>query len=441
MGSDLPVEYGPERAVNGVTAAPGRHRRRASALGFERRGRPRGGPHAAGRVVARERAERRPSSAAGEGRRDGGPVRPPVARRRRGARPSPRSSPPAGSTQGPRVAAVRGRPSPSASARPTRSRRPTARPRCTSRSTSSGVGPGDEVIVPSLSFIATANAVWQCGATPVFADIDPLTYNLDPADGRARDHAAHEGDHAGPPGRAARPTWTRFIELAERHGLALVEDAACAIGAHYKGRPIGSLGPLACFSLPPAQGDHHRRGRHDRRPRPGRSPSACARLRQHAMDLSDLARHARAGRRHRGLSRARLELPHDRHAGGRSACASSRCSTTILAERTRLAERYIDGARATSRTSSRPTSPSTRRAPGSPTACASAPARPIGRDRADAPAAARRHRHAPRRDGDPPGAVLRRAPRVRPAAHRGGRRATSSCCRCSRASPTSSRTT
>ena len=45
----------------------------------------------------------------------------------------------------------------------------------------SGVGPGDEVIVPSLSFIATANAVWQCGATPVFADVDPATCNLDPA--------------------------------------------------------------------------------------------------------------------------------------------------------------------------------------------------------------------------------------------------------------------
>src|SRR3954464_1311270 len=45
----------------------------------------------------------------------------------------------------------------------------------------SGVGPGDEVIVPSMSFIATANSVWQCGATPVFADVDPRTYNLDPA--------------------------------------------------------------------------------------------------------------------------------------------------------------------------------------------------------------------------------------------------------------------
>src|SRR4051794_7399155 len=44
-----------------------------------------------------------------------------------------------------------------------------------------GVGPGDEVIVPSLSFIATANSVWHCGATPVFADVDPRTYNLDPA--------------------------------------------------------------------------------------------------------------------------------------------------------------------------------------------------------------------------------------------------------------------
>src|SRR6188472_32331 len=49
-----------------------------------------------------------------------------------------------------------------------------------------GVGPGDEVIVPSLSFIATANSVWQCGATPVFADIDPRTYNLDPASVEAR---------------------------------------------------------------------------------------------------------------------------------------------------------------------------------------------------------------------------------------------------------------
>jgi perosamine synthetase len=63
-----------------------------------------------------------------------------------------------------------------------------------------GVGPGDEVIVPSLSFIATANSVWHCGATPVFADIDPLTYNLDPDCAERAITPKHAGDHARPPG-------------------------------------------------------------------------------------------------------------------------------------------------------------------------------------------------------------------------------------------------
>ena len=114
----------------------------------------------------------------------------------------------------------------------------------------SGVGPGDEVIVPSLSFIATANAVWQCGATPVFADVDPLTCNLDPeAVERAitpRTKAVMPVHQVGLPA-----DMDAFEVLAAQHGLAIVEDAACAIGAEHRGRPIGSLGNLACFSLHP----------------------------------------------------------------------------------------------------------------------------------------------------------------------------------------------
>jgi perosamine synthetase len=152
-----------------------------------------------------------------------------------------------------------------------------------------GVGPGDEVIVPSLSFIATANAVWQNGATPVFADIDPRTYNLDPvAVERAitpRTKAIMPVHQLGLPA-----DMDPLLALAEAHGLAIVEDAACAIGARYKGRPIGSLGALACFSLHPRKvittGEGGMIAVHD--------PAIAERLRQlrqHAMDVSDLARH------------------------------------------------------------------------------------------------------------------------------------------------------
>lgn len=153
----------------------------------------------------------------------------------------------------------------------------------------SGVGPGDEVIVPSMSFIATANAVWQNGATPVFADVDPPTYNLDPASAEAaitaRTKAIMPVHQLGLPA-----DMDPFLALGEAHGLAIVEDAACAIGASYKARPIGSLGPLACFSLHPRKvittGEGGMIAVHD--------PEVAARLRQlrqHAMDVSDLARH------------------------------------------------------------------------------------------------------------------------------------------------------
>jgi perosamine synthetase len=154
----------------------------------------------------------------------------------------------------------------------------------------SGVGPGDEVIVPSLSFIATANAVWQCGARPVFADIDPLTFNLDAA---AAERAITPRTKAiMPVHQVGLPAdMDSFFELAERHGITLLEDAACAIGAHYKGRPIGSLGPLACFSLHPRKvittGEGGMIAVQD--------PAVAERLRRlrgHGMDMSDLARHA-----------------------------------------------------------------------------------------------------------------------------------------------------
>ena len=154
----------------------------------------------------------------------------------------------------------------------------------------SGIGPGDEVIVPSMSFVASANTVWQCGATPVFADIDPLTYNLDPLLAEraitARTRAIMPVHQLGLPA-----DMDAFFELAERYNLTIIEDAACAIGASYKGRPIGSLGPLACFSFHPRKvittGEGGIIAVHD----PDMA-GRLRRLRQHAMDLSDLARHS-----------------------------------------------------------------------------------------------------------------------------------------------------
>jgi perosamine synthetase len=153
-----------------------------------------------------------------------------------------------------------------------------------------GVGPGDEVIVPSLSFIATANAVWQCGATPVFADVDPRTYNLDPV---AAERAVTSRTKAiMPVHQLGLPAdMDRFLEVAARHGLAIVEDAACAIGASYRSRPIGSLGPLACFSFHPRKvittGEGGMIAVHE-----PEVAERLRRLRQHAMDISDLARHS-----------------------------------------------------------------------------------------------------------------------------------------------------
>ncbi len=115
-----------------------------------------------------------------------------------------------------------------------------------------GLGPGDEVLVPSLTFVATANAVTYTGATPVFVDSEPTTWNLDPA---ALERAVTPRSKAviavhlyGHPARMPA-----LLEVARRHGLTVIEDAAEAHGAEVQvdgtWRRVGSLGRVGCFSF------------------------------------------------------------------------------------------------------------------------------------------------------------------------------------------------
>lgn len=114
------------------------------------------------------------------------------------------------------------------------------------------VGPGDEVIVPPFTFIATSAVVRYLGATPVFADIDPVTYTLDPDAAAA---ALTSRTRAIMPvhlfGQAAE--LDALCALARQHGVALVEDAAQAHGAEYRGRRVGSFGALSGFSFYPTK--------------------------------------------------------------------------------------------------------------------------------------------------------------------------------------------
>jgi hypothetical protein len=125
--------------------------------------------------------------------------------------------------------------------------------------TALGLGTGDEVIVPSFSFAATANAVRLVGAEPVFADIEPGSFCLDP------DAVAAA---IGPRTAAVMPVhlyghpaaMDRITALAERHGLAVVEDAAQAHAATLGGRPVGTFGLAGCFSFYPTKNMHSLEG-------------------------------------------------------------------------------------------------------------------------------------------------------------------------------------
>jgi perosamine synthetase len=154
----------------------------------------------------------------------------------------------------------------------------------------SGIGPGDEVICPSLSFIATANSIAYTGATPVFGDIDLATYNLDPARLEEtispRTKAVLIVHQIGLPAEMKE-----LLAVAAKRGLTVIEDAACAIGSEYDGNLIGKpLGTMACFSFHPRKilttGEGGMITTSD-----AKLAERLRRLRQHAMSLSDVARH------------------------------------------------------------------------------------------------------------------------------------------------------
>jgi perosamine synthetase len=113
-----------------------------------------------------------------------------------------------------------------------------------------GLGPGDEAITSPISFVASANCFISEGATPVFADVDPRTLNLDPAAVEAaiteRTKAIVAVDMFGYPCEL-----DELRAIADRHGLAVIQDAAEALGAEYKGRPVGSQGTPAVFGFYP----------------------------------------------------------------------------------------------------------------------------------------------------------------------------------------------
>jgi perosamine synthetase len=153
----------------------------------------------------------------------------------------------------------------------------------------SGIGPGDEVICPSMSYIATANAIKYVGAKPVFTEIKPENYNLDIADTSrkitARTKAILLVHQIGMPADI-----DAFKELAVKHNLQLIEDAACAAGSAYKGSKIGVHSDLVCFSFHPRKvistGDGGMITTNNEA-----YFKRLKLLRQHGMSINDRARH------------------------------------------------------------------------------------------------------------------------------------------------------
>jgi dTDP-4-amino-4,6-dideoxygalactose transaminase len=152
-----------------------------------------------------------------------------------------------------------------------------------------GVRPGDEVICPSFTFIATANAILYAGAEPVFVDIDRATYNIDPSRVEAaitgRTRAIVPVDQIG-----LAADIPAILDIARHHGLTVVEDAAPSLGAAVAGARLGSLSPFTCFSFHPRKSITTGEGGMITTADAG-AAARLRRLRSHGASTSDLARH------------------------------------------------------------------------------------------------------------------------------------------------------
>lgn len=115
-----------------------------------------------------------------------------------------------------------------------------------------GIGEGDEVITSPITFAASANCAVYVGATPVFADIDPETYNIDPASIEA--HITDKTKAVVAVAYTGQSVdYARIQKICDKHGLTLITDAAHAIGTKYNGQPVGSIGDMTCFSFHPVK--------------------------------------------------------------------------------------------------------------------------------------------------------------------------------------------
>jgi dTDP-4-amino-4,6-dideoxygalactose transaminase len=187
-----------------------------------------------------------------------------------------------------------------------------------------GVGPGDEVILPPFTFFASVGAVCRLGARPVFADIDPKMYNVDPVDVAAkvtRRTRAIMVVHLFGQTADMEPIW----QVADRHGVPIVEDAAQAIGAEYHRKRTGTLGAVGCFSFYPSKnlGTYGDAGMCVTNDRELASRMAC--LRTHGMEPRYHHKYLGWNARIDTLQAAmlRVKLPHlDQWVAGRQAAAA-----------------------------------------------------------------------------------------------------------------------